>query len=465
MSGYPVRSALFSIFFAAFIGACGSSSDAPTDGGAHDASFIDASADAAVDATIDASDGGRTSRIDEVLALLSSSGGEAPLDAIVHDIAFHEGWPLHEGGRYLFVTQWSDEPSIVSLVSDINAWATSAHTAERSLRGSFYYVVIEESAFVAPAAGAKYKWWGSPDVYRAPPEALAYGYDENGEFAWVVPPSTAPHLERFVDMASSHLSARTVRTWVPAGFVAGSTASSHLRSLVLHDGQNVFDPNAAYGGWQADAALASGYEDVVAIAIDNAPDRFDVYTHVTDSVSSSEVGGNADAYLDFIELDVLPFFRTRYGIQASGDSLMIAGSSLGGLVSIYAAMQRPTLFGCAAGLSSTLGWGSLSGDVSSRTVIEQWSSHLPSSIYLDSGGGEGGGCVDSDSDGVNDDGSDDDNYCVTLQMRDRLLELGYVSSTDVFYNFDAGAGHNEAAWRFRFPAALAACTSGGWAAP
>lgn len=468
---------LFIAFSLVSLAACGSSSDASVDAGARDASTLDAratdsGADAGADAASDAAvqdasaDAGPTSRIEELLTYLASTSNASAVDARLHELALSDSWPLHEGARFLFVTRWDGAPGTVSFVSDVNAWSTTSHVAARALSAVHYFVVVNESEFAVPAAGAKYKWWGTPDLYRAPPEATAYGYDEFGEFGWVAPPSTQAYLERFPAMSSAHLGfARTLRARLPAGFVAGSAAASHLRTVLLNDGQNVFDPNAAYGGWHADAAIADGYSDVVAIAVDNAEDRFDAYTHVTDSVGGDTVGGHADDYLDALDTEFLPFVRARYGIVADGNSLMFVGSSLGGLVSLYGAMARPTMFGCVAGMSSTVGWGSISGDVSGRTVIEQWPSHLTASIYLDSGGGQGGGCTDSDGDGVNDDGEDSDNFCVNAQLHDRLQELGYVDGNDLFYSWDEGAGHNEAAWSFRFPAALAACTTGGWVAP
>lgn len=441
---------------------CGGSESNPMDAG-NDGNVSDATHDGTADAPMDAS---TTSRIDDVVDGLNNASNDNDRRAVLHDVAMHEGWPLEEAGRVLFATEWGDAPSVVAFVSDVNTWSTSRDIATRVHDSSFYYVVLTESSFDAPVVGAKFKWWGAPDIYRAPPEATAYGYDENGEFGWVRPRTDQAHLERFPAFASAHLTdPRTVRAWLPAGFVPRSAEATHMRTLLLHDGQNLFDPNAAYGGWQADVALGAGYGDVVAIAIDNAADRFDAYTHTTDVVGGGTVGGHANDYLDMIETEVLPFARERYGIVAMGDSLMIAGSSLGGLVSIYAAMIHPSVYGCAAGLSSTLGWGSMDGNVSGSTLIEMWPSHQSSAIYLDSGGGLDSECTDADGDGVEDDSPDADNYCVTLQLRDRLTELGYAPHVDVFHAFDPGGGHNEAAWRSRFPNALASCTTGGWTAP
>lgn len=146
----------------------------------------------------------------------------------------------------------------------------------------------------------------------------------------------------------------------PAGFVKGSAAAKQYRTALFHDGQNVFNPNAPWGGWKANETLASGkWPKVIALAVDNAIDRFDAYSHVIDLLpgESNPIGGKADAYLALLRDQVLPFFRARYGIVAAGKSLMVVGGSLGGLVSLYQAMSQPGEIGCAAGMSPSLGWG------------------------------------------------------------------------------------------------------------
>ncbi len=410
-------------------------------------------------------DAGR-SRIDELVALFSASPlDEDAIDALVHDVAWNEGWPLHEGTRWLFVTEYDDLAATLHLTGSFNGWSTSAHPAMRS--GMHHWVVLDDSAFAVPAEGAMYKWLTPSGDYRAPPEATAYGFDSFGRFGYVRPDPATAHFEQFPAFASSHLALpRTFRAHLPAGFVPRSSSATSARTLLLHDGQNVFGPEGPFGGWRVETALGDpAFADVVALAIDNAADRMDAYTHVADSVGGSTVGGRADDYLALIEDEALPFFRARYGVTASGDSLAMMGSSLGGLVTIYAAATRPALFGCGAALSPTLGWGSFASGAS-ESLITRWPSevgHGSTALYLDSGGG--GVCVDADGDGVEDDGSGSDNYCVTAQFRDVLASEGYAFGVDLSHWHEPGAGHDEAAWAARVPRALAACASLGWDAP
>jgi hypothetical protein len=354
-------------------------------------------------------------------------------------------------------------------VSDLNGWSTSSHPAARSATGRHHFVVVDERDFAAAPEGAKYKWLLGADDYQPPLEATAYGFDAFGRFGWVRPDPAAPHLEQFPNLRSAHLDPpRALRAYLPAGFVPGSAAAARARTLLVHDGQNVFHPDAFFGGWRLDEALADPrFTDVVVLAVDNAEDRMDAYTHVADDIGAgAEVGGRAGDYLALLEDEALPFFRARYGVVASGDSLAMMGSSLGGLVTAYAALVRPALFGCGAALSPTMGWGSIRPGPSD-TLMQRWPAlgHGPTALYLDSGGGVTGACTDFDGDGVEDDGDDADNYCVTVQLRDLLDGLGYDFGVDLAHWHEAGASHDEAAWAARVPGALAACSAMGWSAP
>ena len=419
------------------------------------------------------SDGGLDagSRIDEIVAALSNpSTGMDGAEAIRHDVAWHEGWPLHEGNRWLFVTFWPGHPADVSLVCDCNGWTPGANPAQPSPWDDHMWVLLTDDE-VGDPSGRKYKWWAAGPTWYPPPEATAYDYDDFGEVGYVRPPTDRAWLERFPDLTTATLPIpRTIRARLPAGFVRGSPAASTTRILFMHDGQDLFRPDAPWGGWQLGDILEGGWNDVVVLAIDSVSDRMDVYTPVPDDINERQnwIGGRADAYLDLMLDQVLPFFQSRYGLTHDPARLMVAGSSLGGLVSLYQAMTRPDSLACAAGLSSSLGWGAYAATADgSATLTRRWPrerGHGTVALYLDSGGGVTGQCTDVDGDGIFEDSDDEDNYCVTLQFRDILLGLGYQENVDLSYWWQPGVQHNEASWRQRFWRALSACESAGWTA-
>jgi hypothetical protein len=417
-----------------------------------------------------------SSVVDAVLSLLAAPSADASdLDAVLRAIAWESSWPYREGERWLFLTRWDDAAGEISLVGDPFGWEPGVHPAIAGTDGVHYGIVLNSEDFQEAPEGALWKWHSvAGDSYLAPPESTSYGFDGYGEFGYVRPPANAPWRERFPDLDSAFLDEpRSLRALLPAGFQPLTEMAAGSRALLMHDGQNVFHPDAIWGGWRADEALpeAGLDEDVVILAVDNAADRMDAYTHTADDPFGDEsaVGGRAADYHSLLQEEALPFFRARYGIDARGGSLAVAGSSLGGLVSLWLAMAHPDEQACVIAMSPTLGWGAfdptLDGEAALPRLWPESFGHGSAAVYLDSGGDEGSGCGDGDGDGVLEDGDDGDNYCVTVQMRDVLEGLGYAEGVDLFHFWEPFATHDEAAWAERLPEALLACDGAGWAGP
>jgi hypothetical protein len=225
----------------------------------------------------------------------------------------------------------------------------------------------------------------------------------------------------------------------------------------MHDGQNLFDPQAFFGGWHAqqaaDGAIAAGVDPFLVVGIPNTSARFDEYTPVMEMVGGSLVGGRAEEYVAFMATGIKPFIDARYPTSPAAADTGVVGSSLGGVAASYALWARPDVFGHAGSMSGTFWWGS--GSLTNPTLMDMYAMTPPpaaSTFYLDSGGDAGSGCLDSDGDGVHDDGGGSDNYCETLDMRDRLDALGWTEDLDLVYRWTPGAPHNEASWTARLPA-------------
>jgi predicted alpha/beta superfamily hydrolase len=231
------------------------------------------------------------------------------------------------------------------------------------------------------------------------------------------------------------LQARELRVWVP-----DDGHFTHM--LFAHDGQNLFDPGAIWGGWRLQESVPA---EMLVVGIDNTSDRMDEYTQATDTIHGTVYGGEADAYLDLIDEVVRPLAESAYG---SADVVGIMGSSLGGLVSLYAAQRAPDRYDMAISLSGTVGWGSIGSDGETLIDLYASSAHADVALFLDSGGG--GTCVDSDGDGILDDALDgSDNYCENIQLRDVLESTGYSFEDDLWHWHEPGASHNESAWADR----------------
>jgi predicted alpha/beta superfamily hydrolase len=407
---------VLSLVFGGVVG-CDDSGEIPTGGSTGaGASTSASSSTSSVTTTSGSTSSGSTSTgmvssLDDLLARL-----RANRDLTLQEESDKGGWPvLVTEGRVVVATN-----SSLQIAGDFNAWTPAALTADQG----FGYAILPD------VAGAKYKLVDG-GTYGPDPWARAYAYDQNGEITQIAP--TTPHLDRYFEKGDAKNAPRTVRVWVPEG---GATSV-----LYAEDGQNLFDPDAFFGGWKLDQAAPA---HMMIVAIDNTADRFQEYTQVTDQIQGQTIGGEADEYAAFLDGVVRPLVATHYGEPTKRG---LIGSSLGGLVSLEIAYAYPSVYAFAASMSGTLGWGSIA--LSNPTIIQKYvaKGHQPTAIYLDSGGG--GTCADTDGDGTMDDGDSTDNFCETNQMRDALAGLGYQFDVDLFHWHEAGATHDEAAWAAR----------------
>ena len=107
------------------------------------------------------------------------------------------------------------------------------------------------------------------------------------------------------------------------------------------------------------------------------------------------------------------------------------GSSMGGVISLQAAMLRPDVFGEAACLSSAF----LFEDGADRDYFDLVRARGKQAVrlYLDSGTA----------------GEQEDGALKTRAMVALLKEQGWREGRDLEHFEDAGAAHNERAWRGR----------------
>lgn len=207
----------------------------------------------------------------------------------------------------------------------------------------------------------------------------------------------------------------------------------HYPVLYMHDGQNLFEANTAFGGveWEVDETLNSmiglgDVQEVIVVGLYSTANRLSEYTPTVDPDYG---GGNADAYLDFIENSVKPYIDSNYRTLAGTEDTLIMGSSLGGLVSCYGAWTRPDVFGSAGCMSSSFWWDE---ENFVAEVDNYQSSKKDITIYLDVGGYESSAMQSA-----------------TNRMTGALEDLNYVHGDDLFHWYDSYGGHNETSWANR----------------
>lgn len=126
--------------------------------------------------------------------------------------------------------------------------------------------------------------------------------------------------------------------------------------VYMHDAQNLFDASTSYAGeWNVDETLDSINAQVIVIGIEHGGDkRID---ELTPFKNEKYGGGNADNYLDFIVKTLKPKVDSTYRTKTNQKNTAIFGSSLGGLVSFYAAIKYPEVFGKVGCFSPSFWFG------------------------------------------------------------------------------------------------------------
>lgn len=266
--------------------------------------------------------------------------------------------------------------------------------------------------------------------------------------AWAVTASVAPARStvlgdlRLLEHRSELLQGtRTLRVWLPPGYGA---SDARYPVLYMHDGQNLFDAATSFAGeWRVDETLTELIEQgrvvpVIVVGIDNSGvNRVVEYTPVRHTVrrgdESRELGGGGDAYVSMIVDEIKPRIDAMFRTKPDARNTLLAGSSLGGLISLHAAMTRPGVFGAIGAVSPSLWWGE--GELIAR--IEQDASPLDGvRIWLDMGSAEGS----TDASGQNPHVAD------TRRLAGALEHAGVPHQLEII----KGGEHNERAWSDRF---------------
>lgn len=259
--------------------------------------------------------------------------------------------------------------------------------------------------------------------------------------------------------------ARRIDVWLPPQDGAAATAGHPL--LIMHDGQNLFEPRHAMGGetWQmAQAAMRlPAARRPVILGVWNTPARRREYLptamerqlpeDLRERIGTANGGPPlSDGYLAFLAEALIPWARAALPVSRQRADTLVMGSSMGGLISLAALCRYPQLFGGAGCLS--IHWPLLTdaaayerGDLQTDRVLAALDRFM-SETMLRPGGGHRL-FLDRGTEGR-------DALYPPYQaaMDQRLAGLGWTEQTGLRSLVIDGSGHNEASWRTRVDAAL-----------
>jgi predicted alpha/beta superfamily hydrolase len=225
---------------------------------------------------------------------------------------------------------------------------------------------------------------------------------------------------------------RDIYVHLPSSYEA--EAGRRYPVIYMHDGQNLFDQAIAFGEeWRIDetmAALERPELEAIIVGVPNmGEERLGEYSPFEDPRHG---GGHGATYLRFLTGTLKPLIDECFRTRPERESTGIAGSSMGGLISLYAYFQAREVFGFVGAMSPAL-W------FAERAIFDflKRSPVVPGRIYLDVGTAEGRYVVQD-----------------VRRARTLLYRKGYDAERELRYVEERGAGHTEGAWANRFRQAL-----------
>ncbi|OWY21902.1 hypothetical protein BVG80_12270 [Sphingobacteriales bacterium TSM_CSM] len=211
-------------------------------------------------------------------------------------------------------------------------------------------------------------------------------------------------------------------------------SSEYYPVLYLHDAQNLFNDNAPFGNWAIDRKLAVLAErnmgNLIIIAIDHAGHKrihdFSLYPMRTKPQEGKK-------YVNFISNVLKPYVDQNLRTLTHRDNTGIGGSSLGGLVSIYAGLTQPLVFSKLMVFSPSL-WMNPHIHFESMHIKKTYQTK----VYIYAGGQEGANMVNN-----------------VYSFKETLEKQG-ISEANLRFrlNIDPEGKHNERYWGEEFPKAV-----------
>jgi predicted alpha/beta superfamily hydrolase len=226
---------------------------------------------------------------------------------------------------------------------------------------------------------------------------------------------------------------RRVLIYLPPSY---NSSTKKYPVLYMHDGQNVFDDVTSFSGeWGVDEAidtLGLKTKECIVVGIDNGGDkRLNEYCPYDFSLSGIAANtktnkGEGGKYVDFLVKTLKPFIDKKYRTLKDKNNTFTAGSSMGGLISMYAVLKYPKLFG-GAGVFSPAFWVApkIFDDIKAK------GKKVNARIYFYAGDEEGESMVP-----------------MTIRA---FNDMHGVSKSKMCEVIRAGGKHNEQRWRIEFP--------------
>ena len=269
-----------------------------------------------------------------------------------------------------------------------------------------------------------------------------------------VPVPSHGKIYQLPNFNSKYIPSRNVDVWVPDSY----DPQKRYAVLYMHDGKMLFDTSITWNHqeWKVDETLSQlmadkKIKDCIVVGVWNGEKlRYREYfpqkalAFVTDSTRTflvkDEMEGqpSADNYLLFLTKELKPYIDQHFSTLTDATNTYVAGSSMGGLISMYAICEYPNVFGGAACISTHWqGNSHLNPSILPQAFKQYIAAHLPPpgnhKLYFD----YGTATLDS-------------NYHLYQPIIDSVLKSGGYNQTNWQTREYIGDDHSEKSWSRRF---------------
>jgi len=190
-----------------------------------------------------------------------------------------------------------------------------------------------------------------------------------------LPKVSAGSIQRFENLPSRFVAARNVDVWLPDGY----SPKKRYAVLYMHDGNSLFDSSIMWNHqeWGVDESVSKllseqKIKDVIVVGAWNSgasrhaeyfPQKpFETLSEIQKEFVTKQLQEKgrtigpfkpiSDNYLKFLVQELKPFVDSVFSTKKDPKNTFIAGSSMGGLISMYAICEYPNIFGGAICIST-----------------------------------------------------------------------------------------------------------------
>ena len=280
-----------------------------------------------------------------------------------------------------------------------------------------------------------------------------------------MPIPVAGKIDRIENFKSKFVAARNIDIWLPEGY----TKDKKYAVLYMQDGQGLYDANTTWNhqSWEVDDVLTKlikehAIKEVIVVGIWNGqasrhveyfPQKpYDGLISIEKDTVTAQLQRASrtkdffqpisDKYLQFLVTELKPFIDSSYSTYTNKSNTFVAGSSMGGLISMYAICEYPKVFGGAICMSTHWpGTFTTENNPMPNAFANYMREHLPNpknhKIYFDYG-----------------DQTLDAMYPPLQKNIDIVIRSKGFTNKNWKTQFSPGDNHSEVSWSKRLPKAI-----------